>query len=414
MEAMKRNLLTATVLTLTGWVLMLAAHRGGVQAQSGPGPGDGGAVLKQPWETGVAFPPATAPRPATRESNVPLFAQPSPAIVGAASPARMSGPGLVPPQEGPDPNQDILVTGREGPWMIFVHWYEGPEAPQWAREFVMELRNTHKLTAYVFNRGAEERRKEYERVKGIIEKQRQWLKEKNLPLNQPIHVKYMRIEEQCAVLVGGYRDENTARRALEEIRKLKQPDPKKVKMHAKFCEDYDDKGKLKHADAMYVNPFGSAFVARNPAIKVDRSADRTLEKEDLEIFRRLNRDEAYSLLNCKKPFTLAIKQFHTPTVVQPQSAKGTFFEHFGGKSGDRVDTAALNAHNMAEVLRKAKFEAYVLHTKCSSIVTVGSFSTANDPALISTQRLLVEQYKVPQATPMQVPGAGPGDAAARK
>ena len=41
-----------------------------------------------------------------------------------------------------------------------------------ARQMVMELRNHYRLQAFVFNHGAEEKRKEDARVKAIIEKQR--------------------------------------------------------------------------------------------------------------------------------------------------------------------------------------------------------------------------------------------------
>ena len=53
----------------------------------------------------------------------------------------------------------------------------------------------------------------------------------------------------------------------------------------------------------------------------------------------------------------------------------------GGKSGQRVDAAATSAHNLAELLRKAKLDAYVLHTKYTSIVCVGGYDTVDDPAL---------------------------------
>ena len=44
----------------------------------------------------------------------------------------------------------------------------GPDAPQKAREMVSRLRETCRLPAFVFNHGAEEKRKEYERLKTIV------------------------------------------------------------------------------------------------------------------------------------------------------------------------------------------------------------------------------------------------------
>ena len=42
----------------------------------------------------------------------------------------------------------------------------------------------------------------------------------NQPINQPLRIRYMRIEEQCGVLVGGYANEQQARQALDNLRKL--------------------------------------------------------------------------------------------------------------------------------------------------------------------------------------------------
>ena len=46
-----------------------------------------------------------------------------------------------------------------------------------------------------------------------------------------------------------------------------------------------------------------------------------------------------------------------------------------------LNAAALQAHETARVLRKLDFEAYVLHTRNSSVVTVGSFNSKEDPNL---------------------------------
>ena len=85
-----------------------------------------------------------------------------------------------------------------------------------ARQMVIELRSTYKLHAYVHNHGAEERRKEYERVREIVKKQQDFIKETGA-IATPIRVRHMRIEEQCAVLVGGYKTDDEAKRSLQQI-----------------------------------------------------------------------------------------------------------------------------------------------------------------------------------------------------
>lgn len=371
-------------------VLALAIGAGLVPAGVfGQGPGAQPAKLKDPFVEAMQPPPSGLP-----------YAQTQP-TAPAGQPSRTA-----PAPNQPDPNQDILVTDRQGPWMILVNWYSGQDSPAMARQMVMELRHQYHLPAYVFNRGAEERRKEEERVRGIIEKQKEFFQQKGMSLATALRVKRMHIEEQCAVLVGDYPDDEAARRALNDIRKLKPPDPNRVKLSTMFYQDVDEKtGKVNKQEAMYVNPFLKAFVVRNPLVAFDRPKD--LDKADLAVLQKLNRDESLSLLTCKKSYTLVVKQFSTPTAVQPRSASGTFLETLGlgGKTGDGIDTAAHNAHNLAELMRKPPFslEAYVLHTRFSSLVTVGGFDRPDDPRLRSTQELLTTRLKVPSVMPMPVP-----------
>lgn len=382
------NRLLGMVIAL-GLALLMGQDTGWAQLQ--PGPGNQPATLKNPWLEGSA--PANQglpflPNAPAAANNLPFAGQPMP-----AAPA---------PQNRPDPNQDILVTASQGPAMICVHWYSGPEAPAMARQMVMELRDHYRLPAYVFNHGAEERRKEDERARAIVEQQREFFRQKGLPLDTPLRVRRMRIEEQCAVLVGGYKDDETARRALDGIRKLDMPGTVREKLNTTIYQVFDEKtGKVSTQER--VNPFTKAFVVRNPAVKFERP--REWDQPDLAALHNFNRGEDYSLLTCKKPFTLVIKQFTTASAVQPRSSVGTFLETLGlGKTNDGIDTAAQNAHNLAELMRKSfQLEAYVLHTRYSSMVSVGGFDGPDDPRLRSMQELLTNRYKAPSAIPMAVP-----------
>jgi hypothetical protein len=218
----------------------------------------------------------------------------------------------------------------------------------------------------------------------------------------------MKVEDQCAVLVGGYADDNAAHRALARLKQQKPPDPKKVTLYTKYYQVETEKEK--RAERVYVNPFRSAFVARNPTTKTERPQD--WDKLDVAALKRMNSQEPYSLLQCPKPVTLAIKMVHTPTVVQPKSFSGAFLETLGlGTSEREGDVAAQSAHNLAEYLRKTmNLPAYVLHTKFYSLVTIGEFEGLQDPALRATQTQLPEQLKhlaqvqlFPNPVAMQVP-----------
>lgn len=349
------------------------------------GPGAGGSVLKDPFAAPAPMTPTPAP------GTVEALINPASQSGAAANPAWQ-----LPPQK-PDINQDIQVTKELGTWLIMVQSYTTPEASIMARQMVQELRATYKLHAYTFNYGAEEKRKEYERVKKVIEDQRAFLLKNGLPLDDHVRVRTIHIEEQVGVLIGGYPTEEAARRALDGIRKLKPPDPNRVKLSVGFfgTGDITKYGKLNNAEGGYVNPFKTAFIAHNPKIEWKRPAD--WDKPDMNELRKLNAYETYSLLSCKKPFTLAVKEFPTPTIVQAKSGGGAFLDNLGlgGKSGQREDAAAKSARLLAEWLRAGRIEGYVLHTRYRSFVCVGNYEKSDDPNL-RTMKEVLESRVMPQ------------------
>jgi hypothetical protein len=375
-----------------------------------PGPEDGGAVLRTPFDD-------PAPRPAARSPGSSAAPQ-----TGGSGPTT----NLILQNLTVDPryamNRDIQPTPDLGPWMVCVQSYVTKEAPEWARQLAGELRSNpqYRLPAYVFTYGLEERRREYERVKHQLDRHREALKEKDLPflyaprkedgpdsagagLSEDLPLAYMtrllkvqHIPVQCAVLVGGYTNEDAANRALLNIKNLPAPDENKIKMDIKFYgsdEDPNRPGKLKKDSGvgMYVNPFKRAFVCRNPSIKQEQVAAAN-DGMDMNVLRRLNDGEAYTLLNCKKPITLAIKQFQTFTTVQTKDEPNVL-QQFGflTRKGEGVDQAAHDAHNLVEYLRQSKLDAYVLHTKFSSVVTVGGFDSLQDPNLRAMEATLSER-----------------------
>jgi hypothetical protein len=392
---MRCVVLAAAILALAGLTL---SELGRAQTfEPGPGQGAGGAVLKDPYAPPAPANPAAAPgTPAP--GTVDALINPTPTASPYPNPAL--GSHLQPPQEQPDINQDVQVTKELGPWMIMVQCYATPEASIMARQMVVELRTAHKLPAYTFNYGAEARRKEYERVKAVVEKQKEYLIKNNLPLDgNPIRVRTMRIEEQVGVLIGGYESETAARDALVAMRKKISLDPQKVMLDKKVLYGEKKKegapAKLEVLKEEFVNPFGKAFVVHNPTTKVERPAD--WDKLDMGLLHRLNAGEGFNLLHCKKQFTLAVKQFQTPTYLETKTPAGSFLESLklGSKSGQRLDAAAESAHSLAELLRKAKLDAYVLHTKYHSIVTVGGYDSLEDPALRNMANL-IETKVMPQ------------------
>lgn len=136
------------------------------------------------------------------------------------------------------PNQDIMVTKDIGEWMICISSYSGPEAHAWARQLVAELRGpNYKLPAYVFTKGQEEKRREDERIRKIIESRKKLEAYANSTggnvYQGPLRVKkYNSLSEQVAIVIGGYETMEAARKAMDDIRKLPAPIPRKSRWTA--------------------------------------------------------------------------------------------------------------------------------------------------------------------------------------
>src|SRR5207249_10049103 len=106
----------------------------------------------------------------------------------------------------------------------------------------------------------------------------------------------------------------------------------------------------------YANPFTNAFVSRNPTIPHEQAqpADAGL--------RNLNAAESYSLLNNRRPWTVAIKAYYGIAALNSTSGSSSFLDNLWGKNkeGDVLGASGRQAHEMARILRDLGMEAWVL------------------------------------------------------
>ncbi len=317
-----------------------------------------------------------------------------------------------------DPQKEYQITPDVGAWMICAKSYIGEMAPKYAHDLVIELRSRYDLPAYVFNRGADERRKLQDELEKQRHDQEERLKLAGLHPDMPLPVRHVRIEEQCAVLIGGYKDMETASKALEKIKKL---DPPKSVPADNLVIASPDAGKRGlEARRAPMNPFVASFVVRNPTVPEEKPAEPP-GVDSYDFLKKLNARESLSLLKCGKPWTLAIKEFRGTTIIQTKSTPTNFVEKLFGRGGDQLSANAQSAHNMAEALNKIGFKAYVLHTRTSSVVCVGAYDKPDDHALETTRQTLLKNLQfsspnlggadgttglLPQLLPMPVPQPG--------
>jgi hypothetical protein len=289
------------------------------------------------------------------------------------------------PRVEADPNKLYPITPDVGPWVICAASYTGPDARELARQTIYQLRRRDNMAAYFFDYSAEERRQ--------MENYLQDLQR---------HKGHVRIQDQCGVLVGGYPDDLTARKALTEVKKLKIPELDLGTNKVAYDMTVGPDGRR-----MAFNPFANAFVTRNPSLPREQQQQQTDP-----FLKQLNEGEKYSLLKNPHQWTLAIKTFYGVSVINSSSASGSFLDKLwpSHKTGDVLDASARTAREMADVLRQLHFEAWVLHRRKDSIVTIGGFDDPRDPKIQETiaqlAKLREQNMKRPEnkgIDPLQLP-----------
>jgi hypothetical protein len=287
--------------------------------------------------------------------------------------------------------------------MICVKSYSGPGSKEMAEELAAHVRQAHRAGAYLFEWGDEERTKEKQRQEEVRKIQQekyapflarqQELRAKAAAEGQvfietPARYRLGKVDypEQWAVLIGGFKDMDAARRALDVVRGWEPPKNPKLMDYAVIARGQQG------SEAAYINPFKTAMTAPNPAVR--RGTPGQAPPADPALA-KLNEAEELSLLKARKPWTLLVKRFIVPTHVQSRDGDVSVIDQlFGGDNGAKwLDATAKQSRTLAEALRHRDmkphpFEAFVLHHRTESVVTVGQFDGPDDPALIQMWQTL--------------------------
>jgi hypothetical protein len=351
---------------------------------------------------GSTFAPAQSPN-----GPAPITAAPPPAATAPPSYQQIASSVPVaraPVSAAPAANlHPWYVKAEHGQWMLCVKSYSGDESKVLAETLAREIRETYKTPAYLFERGSEEKIKEEARARQIGEKQREEQQREFLKIadqlraeafrkgydfqeTQPkLRVPKIRYSEQYAVLVGGWSDMETARKALDVIRTW-QPPANKHLMDSSFSSGEGKKGQTSNVTGGYLNPFKLAMVVPNPSAPRTLSADAGADPLVLQ----MNNEEPLSVLKIQKPWTIVVKSFHAPLVDIKDKDAGSVMsirKLFNSRPEHLNKTAELGV-NLAKMLRNIKpspFESYVLHTLNGTLVCVGQFDSLEDPRLAELQ-----------------------------
>ena len=309
-----------------------------------------------------------------------------------------------------DPKKEYWLTPTDGPYMIFVASYRGDEARELANKLVFELRNRYRLPAYLYSKSEEEHAN-----------QEKWLDELHAKYGEGQRFKKVRIVDDFAVLVGHWKDMESARSDLNKIKKAPAPESVPLSGITFMKTKWDHKTKAlldAKADAHIDKPFSQAFVTHNPLAPKELAKQEIKGKYD-PVWVELNAKEKYSLFKNQKPWTLIVQVYQGTSVTESAPKPSVFDRDKPGSrtasmdtqikvtnraTGRNLDTLSADAAKLAESLRdKGRgYDAYVFHTRDASLVTVGGFRGPNDPEMLKMQQQL-SKVKIGQTKLLDTP-----------
>jgi hypothetical protein len=284
--------------------------------------------------------------------------------------------------------KEYRLTKAHGPWMVLVATFreppkeartEGMSPDEAADELVYELR-AKGIPAYTLSQG--------EVVDEIP----------TIDRRGQNRVRHIKSQQKCiSVLAGNYDgtdepadDARTAQKTLAYVKKF----------HPQFLHGEEQKKgflrKLKNGGVYRVTPgrpgpLSGAFLTVNPLLTPEEA--RLKRRNPLLL--KLNAGNEFSLNENKGKFTLVVASFEGKSVMQVANTKWENADQKFTVSPDNLDEAGFRAWELCKALRQheRKYDAWVWHDKYSSIVTVGSFDSPNDPRAAELIKLFGAKMK---------------------
>ena len=267
------------------------------------------------------------------------------------------------------------LTPKHGPWMIQVASLYGKAAVPAADALIYELRRTG-IPAYAFsNRGA----------KSLVQTRDRLGRKSRGRLTQQ--------RAAVSVIAGNFSSVDSWA-AQQTLKFVKRMSPKSIT------------GGVYQKTRGRPNAFSGAFLIRNPLLPA--SANKAIDP----IILHLNRGQPSTLLGNRGQYTLVVASYHGNSKVVRPGESNLKRSLLNFKVGNSLDLAASKARQLAAILRNRKYlsrlgrdnprlvrlvssgrlNAFVLHERYRSIVTVGEFNSPTDPGI----KDLVDLFKAKQ------------------
>ncbi|MFM7842875.1 MAG: hypothetical protein ACKPEY_01410 [Planctomycetota bacterium] len=293
-----------------------------------------------------------------------------------------------------DPDKSYELTAENGPWTIFATSFAGEGAEKQAHDLIIELRQKHKLPAYMH-------KQHYDFTDNV----------QGLGVNKygdPKKMKYARATkefDEIAVMVGNYAglEDSELQKTLQKIKFLKPQcldrSGKKATTQRYATLREFQKMVTPDKDAKVKGPMAKAFATRNPLLPEDYDAIRGLDPAVVD----WNRNAEFSLLSNPGKYTVKVATFRGVSTWK----KDEIEQLERGQMRSRLEEAATKANKLAKALRTQGVEAYEFHDRNESIVCIGSFDSVGSPRADGKIEINPAVHKIMKeygAQQLQLPG----------
>ncbi|MCL2117787.1 MAG: hypothetical protein FWH27_05080 [Planctomycetaceae bacterium] len=294
-----------------------------------------------------------------------------------------------------DPKAEYPLDETNGPWMIYVKSYNGPNACDDARTLALELRQKHGMKAYVHHKKFDyakslEQEDESKRIELEIRQALVQAGMADTPLSMPRYAsektKFVNgsVTDEYAVLVGDFQsiDDKDINKTFEKIKNL-EPECiiAQLKRDIALAEQTGggfakttmielQRFSIREYGKNSVRPLEMAIKCPNPVLPTEYFSNRVDD-----FVQKLNADSRYSLLRCPGKHTIKVAEYRGFVIADPKGIEEAAKNESKLHQSEQLARAGDKAETVCHALREKGYEAYTFHDRTRSIVTVGSFNT---------------------------------------
>jgi hypothetical protein len=282
---------------------------------------------------------------------------------------------------------NLELTQRSGPWLIMCTSFVGEEGLEQARRLARELREEHKLKAYIY-------RHEFDFTKEVADKGVGWEVVETADKQKRIRPIQMQTAskskfEEIAVLVGDFAgvDDSKAQKTLEQIKTLRPSTMANLDMRSAIEGDNLAGERLlawrgfanimnSDSEAKEMGPLRAAFLLPNPTLPDEYFQARKVDHFVLDLNKKFKK---HGLLKNPGIYTVKLATFcgevslDLNKIHEKQQEQSWRIKNKKSLTSSKLVDAAKKATLLTRELRAKGIEAYEFHDRHESYVCVGSF-----------------------------------------